>query len=191
MARWSSVGGPNAFTLAINKESAPMPLLQSAWRFSPRTAVCAVSGAVALSVLAGPTASAAPDPCAASPIARTVAAVATDTGDYLDTHPQTDHALTVIAAQPAGPQSVTALQSYFSANPRAALDMQAIQQPLTGLSSRCKLPISLPQVLGLMQSVQGATVPTPAAAPPAGTTTTPVATPAMPAQSLSGTGLGR
>ena len=34
--------------------------------------------------------------------------------------------------------------------------MQTIASPLAGLSSRCKMPISLPQVLGFMQTAQGA-----------------------------------
>ena len=32
--------------------------------------------------------------------------------------------------------------------------MQQLQQPLVTLSGRCKLPITLPQVLGLMQAAQ-------------------------------------
>jgi hypothetical protein len=58
--------------------------------------------------------------------------------------------------EPAGPQSVNSLKGYFDANPKAASDMQTIAAPLAGLSSRCKMPISLPQVLGFMQSAQGA-----------------------------------
>jgi hypothetical protein len=33
-------------------------------------------------------------------------------------------------------------------------DLQQLQQPLTSLSGRCKLPITLPQVAGLMQAAQ-------------------------------------
>lgn len=141
-----------------------MPLRQNARRIGPLAVACAVSGATALSVLAGP-ASAAPGPCAASEIARTIGTVAADTADYLDEHPETDRALTAIAAQPAGPQSLTAVQTYFDANPRAAVQLQAIQQPLTRLSGVCELPVSLPQLLGLLQAAQGATVPQPATTP--------------------------
>jgi hemophore len=97
-------------------------------------------------------ASAAPDPCAASQIAKTIGSVATDTGAYLDEHPQTNQALTTIAAAPAGPQSLVAVKTYFDANPQAGKDLQVIQQPLTALSVQCKLPISLPQLLGLIQA---------------------------------------
>ena len=32
--------------------------------------------------------------------------------------------------------------------------MQQLQQPLVGLSGRCKLPLTLPQLMGLMQAAQ-------------------------------------
>lgn len=103
-----------------------------------------------------PSATAAPDPCAASEVARTIGSVATSTGDYLDTHPQTNQALTTIAKQQAGPQSLGAVKKYFDANPQAAKDLQQLQQPLQTLSSRCKLPLTLPQIMGLMQAAQQA-----------------------------------
>ncbi|MGB9251876.1 MAG: hemophore, partial [Mycobacterium sp.] len=40
--------------------------------------------------------------------------------------------------------------------PKAASDLQTIASPLAGLSSRCEMQISLPEVLGFMQSAQGA-----------------------------------
>jgi hemophore len=116
-------------------------------------AVTALGGSAA-ALSEAPPAIATADPCAASSIARTVGSVGTNTGIYLDAHPDTNQALTTISQQPAGPQSLVALKSYFDANPQVGQDMQAIQQPLTGLSSKCKLPISLPQVLGLLQAAQ-------------------------------------
>jgi hemophore len=80
--------------------------------------------------------------------------VAISTGNYLDTHPQTNQALTTISQQQAGPQSLAAVKTYFDANPQAAKDMQQLQQPLISLSARCKLPVSLPQLMGLMQAAQ-------------------------------------
>lgn len=101
-----------------------------------------------------PSATAAQDPCAASEVARTIGKVATSTGDYLDAHPQTNQALTTISKQQAGPQSVGALKSYFDANPQVAKDMQQLQQPLASLSGKCKLPLTMPQLMGLMQAAQ-------------------------------------
>lgn len=119
-----------------------------------RAAALAAACAGAAAMFSAPSAVAAPDPCAASTIARTVGSVGTNTGVYLDAHPDTNEALTTIAGQPAGPQSVAALKLHFEANPQAAKDLQAIQQPLTALTTKCQLPISLPQVLGLMQAAQ-------------------------------------
>ncbi len=101
-----------------------------------------------------PSATAAPDPCAASEVAKTIGSVATSTGNYLDSHPQTNQVLTAIAKQQPGPQSIAAAKAYFDANPQAAKDMQQLQQPLATLSSRCKLPLTLPQLLGLIQAAQ-------------------------------------
>lgn len=112
------------------------------------------AGGAAVAALAVPSATAATDPCAASELARTIGSVATSTGNYLDTHPQTNQALTTISQQQAGPQSLGAVKSYFDTNPQVAKDMQQLQQPLVNLSTRCKLPISLPQLMGLMQAAQ-------------------------------------
>lgn len=113
----------------------------------------AVGGAALLGMagVSAPAADAAPDACAASQIAKTVGSVATSMGTYLDAHPETNQALTTIAAQPAGPQSLVATKTFFDANPEAAADMQRLQAPLVRLSTQCKLPVTLPQLLGLMQ----------------------------------------
>jgi len=116
-------------------------------------AASAVGGA-AMAALTVPSATAASDPCAASELARTIGSVATSMGNYLDTHPQTNQALTTISQQQAGPQSLGAVKTYFDANPQAAKDMPQLQQPLVSLSTRCKLPISLPHLIGLMQAAQ-------------------------------------
>lgn len=114
----------------------------------------ALGGATALSGSA-PTATGSNDPCAASEMARTVGFVAKSAGDYLDSHPETNQAMTSAIQQPAGPASVTSLKGYFDANPKVTSDLQKIGEPLAGLSTKCKLPISLPQVLGFMRNAQG------------------------------------
>ena len=128
-------------------------------------AASAGGGAVvaALAIASGPSATAAPDPCAASEVARTVGAVATSMGNYLDSHPETNQALTTVSQQQAGPQLLVALKTYFDANPQVAKDMQQLQQPLSTLSGRCKLPVTIPQLLGLMQAAQA-----PGGGPPGG-----------------------
>ncbi|COX30970.1 Conserved exported protein of uncharacterised function [Mycobacterium tuberculosis] len=64
-------------------------------------------------------------------------------GDYLDSHPETNQVMTAVLQQQVGPGSV-------------ASDLHALSQPLTDLSTRCSLPISGLQAIGLMQAVQGA-----------------------------------
>ena len=112
------------------------------------------AGGAAVAALVVPSATAATDPCAASELAKTIGSVATSMGTYLDTHPQTNQALTTISQQQVGPQSLGTVKSYFDANPQAAKDMQQLQAPLVGLSTRCQLPVSLPQLMGLMQAAQ-------------------------------------
>ena len=112
----------------------------------------ALGGAAAVSSTAPSTG--APDPCAASEMARTVGSVAKSAGDYLDSHPETNQVMTT-ALQQAGPESVNSLKNYFQANPAVANDLEKIGEPLTGLSMKCKLPVSIPQVLGFMQNAHG------------------------------------
>jgi heme-binding protein len=115
----------------------------------------ALTGA-AVAILAGPPATGANDPCAACEVARTIGSVTKSMGDYLDSHPQTNQTMTTMLQQQAGPQSLTSLKSYFAANPKVAADMASIAQPLTNMSMQCKLPITIPQAMGLMQQAQGA-----------------------------------
>jgi hemophore len=116
----------------------------------------AVVPGAAVAVLAGPPATGANDPCAASEVARTIGSVSKSMGDYLDSHPETNQTMTTMLQQQAGPQSLTSLKSYFEANPKVAGDMTSLAQPLTNLSMQCKLPVTIPQAMGLMQQAQGA-----------------------------------
>jgi heme-binding protein len=116
--------------------------------------IAATVPGAAIAVLAGPPATGANDPCAASEVARTIGSVSKSMGDYLDSHPETNQTMTTMLQQQAGPQSLTPLKSYFEANPKVAGDMTSIAQPLTNLSMRCKLPITIPQATGLMQPAQ-------------------------------------
>jgi hemophore len=149
-------------------------------------AASAVGGAAVAALMgnSAPPASAAPDPCAASQVAKTIGSVATNTGAYLDSHPQTNQALTTISKQQGGPQSLAALKTYFDANPQVGKDMQQLQQPLVNLSGRCNLPITIPQLMGLMQAAQQQGTPLPASLPggPPAAQTVGVPSAAVPAQ---------
>lgn len=125
-------------------------------------------------VFGAPAATGSTDPCAASEVARTIGSVAKSTGDYLDSHPETNQVMTNALQQQAGPQTMGSLKAYFEANPKVALDMQGLANPLNKLGTQCKLPISLPQALSLVQAAQGGGLPglpaggLPAAGTPAG-----------------------
>jgi hemophore len=160
-------------------------------------AAAAIGGAAATAVsvsalTVAPSATAAPDPCAASEVAKTVGSVATSMGTYLDAHPQTNDALTTISQQQGGPASLVALKSYFDANPQVAKDLQQLQQPLTSLSGRCKLPLTLPQLMGLVQAAQQNGAGLPAAVPGAQNVGLPAAgaAPQAPAASPASQGAG-
>jgi hemophore len=111
------------------------------------------AGLIAVTVPGG-SATAATDPCAASEVAKTLGAVATSVGTYLDAHPQTNQAMTTIALQQPGPQSLAAMKTYLDSSPQTGKDMQRLQQPLVALSARCNLPLTLPQMMGLIQAAQ-------------------------------------
>lgn len=114
----------------------------------------ALAGAAAV-VLPASIAVAAPDPCAANEVTKTVGSVAQKTSDYLDHHPETNQAMTSVMQAQSSPGSVSALNTYFDTNPGAKNDIENLTAPLTDLAAKCKLPITLPQMLGIMQAVQG------------------------------------
>ncbi len=117
-------------------------------------AVAAAALGGALSVATMPSAVAKPDPCAASSVAKTVSSVSDKTSEYLEKNPETDRVLSQALKEQAGPQTLMGLKSYFDANPKVGNDLREISAPLTDLTTKCELPISLPQMLGLLQNVQ-------------------------------------
>src|SRR5215471_13098707 len=84
--------------------------------------IAAAVPAAAFAVLAGPPATGANDPCAASEVARTIGSVSKSMGDYLDSHPETNQTMTTMLQQQAGPQSAAGLKTYFESNPKVAAD---------------------------------------------------------------------
>ncbi len=130
----------------------------------------ALGGAVT-AALTVPSATASKDPCTASEVARTVGSVITSVGDYLDSHPAANQAVTGVLQQPAGPDSLGrsagTLNTYFQANPKVQSELEAAAEPLAGLTAKCKLSIGIPQVLGMIPAAQGQTgLPGQAAVPP-------------------------
>ncbi|WP_156689260.1 hemophore [Mycobacterium sp. Marseille-P9652] len=155
-------------------------------RFFAGLFAAALPGAV-FALSAGPSATGSTDPCSASEVARTIGSVSKSMGDYLDSHPETNQTMTSMLQQQAGPQSLTGLKSYFEANPKVAGDMTSIAAPLTTISTQCKLPISIPQVMGALQQAQaGGGLPSlPGGLPGGAAAASPLGGPAAPAAPVS------
>src|ERR1700757_4505065 len=83
----------------IVRSSSMKPISVGLRRRLARAFAVSAAGGVAVTLFLGPTPTAGTDPCAASEVARTVGGVATNTGSYLDAHPQTNQALTTISQQ--------------------------------------------------------------------------------------------
>lgn len=123
------------------------------WLAGALTAVA--SGGVATAVVMVPSATAASDPCAASQVSKTAGSVAKSTGEYLDAHPETNDVMSSALQQQPGPQTLGMLKTYFDAHPGVQRDFQKLTEPLTSLTTKCRLPVSLPDLLGGMQGLQG------------------------------------
>jgi heme-binding protein len=111
----------------------------------------ALSGVVATTTIALPTASAAP--CTASGLASTASGVMASAGTYLGAHPGADDVLTKAGSQPTG-EAKASVQSYFSAHPNEFLDLKGIAQPLTDLRNQCGVSVSPGQLAALVESFQ-------------------------------------
>lgn len=122
--------------------------------FGALAALSVGGAATVLAVPSAPSATASKDPCVASEVARTVGKVVTSAGDYLDSHPDTNQVLTGALQQQPGPQTLADLKTYFDANPKVGDDLAKITAPVKEVSDQCKLAVSLPQVLGLLQAAQ-------------------------------------
>jgi heme-binding protein len=98
-------------------------------------------GGVATATIALPSANAAPDECTASGVATTQSSVQLSMSTYLQTHPQTNEAMTDIAKQ-SPTEAQVSYRTYFEKNPKVADDLKGIQQPATDLSTQCGIQVS-------------------------------------------------
>ena len=117
------------------------------------------AGAVAGALLVGAPSALAdqyPDPvpgCSAGDFEQVTAQVSAATSVYFYTHPDVNAFFSTLKGQPRDVVKGE-IGTYLDANPQVAKDMQTLQRPLTDLAGQCKLPITVPQVLGLMQNAQ-------------------------------------
>jgi len=109
-------------------------------------------GGIASAAIVMPTANAAPDQCSASGMATTQSSVSLSMSTYLQTHPETNQALTDIAKQSPSVAEAS-YRTYFSANPKVADDLKAIQQPVTDLSTQCNTQVSPTAVTDALKAI--------------------------------------
>jgi hemophore-related protein len=109
-------------------------------------------GGIASAAIMMPSASAAPDECSASGVATAQSSVQLSMSTYLQTHPQTNQALTDIAKQ-SPTEAQVAYRMYFADNPKVADDLKGIQQPVTDLSTQCGIQASSDQLTNALKTV--------------------------------------
>lgn len=108
-------------------------------------------GGVATATIALPSASAAPDECTASGVATAQSSVQLSMSTYLQTHPQTNQAMTDIAKQ-SPTEAQVSYRTYFENNPKVADDLKGIQQPVTELSSQCGIQVTPDQLTDALKT---------------------------------------
>lgn len=108
-------------------------------------------GGVATATIALPNANAAPDQCSASGVATAQSSVQLSLSTYLQTHPQTNQAMTDIAKQ-SPTEAQVSYRTYFANNPKVADDLKGIQQPVADLSSQCGIQVSPNQLTDALKT---------------------------------------
>lgn len=108
-------------------------------------------GGLAAAMIALPTASAQPQ-CTAAELSTTLGSVATATGQYLDSHPDANQAVTNAGAmsQQDGENSI---RTYFVAHPEQWGELQGIARPLAGLRHQCQVQVAPEQIARLFDAM--------------------------------------
>jgi heme-binding protein len=108
-------------------------------------------GAGVAAIIAVPTANSQPGRCSAAGLANTVSGVTGAAGGYLDSHPETNDALTRAGSQTPGEAEAT-LREYFGTHPQEFNDLRQIARPLTDLRAECNQSVSPGQISALLQA---------------------------------------
>ena len=90
--------------------------------------------------------------CTQSGIATTSSTVSASTATYLAAHPQTNQELTDISKQPVE-QAQKAYEAYFEKNPQIQNELQAINQPITDLSTQCGISVTPTPISEILQTL--------------------------------------
>jgi hemophore-related protein len=108
-------------------------------------------GGVASAAILMPSANAAPDQCSASGLATTQSSVQLSMSTYLQTHPQTNQALTDIAKK-SPTEAQASYEMYFADNPQVARDLKGLEQPVSDLTTQCGIQSSSDQLTDALTS---------------------------------------
>jgi|SRR5215211_6440135 len=108
-------------------------------------------GAAVAATIAAPTATGQPAQCTAAGLANTISGVTGAAGQYLDTNPDANDALTRAGSQTPG-DAEASLRAYFGSHPQQFNDLRGIARPLTDLRAQCNQSVSPGQVAALLQA---------------------------------------
>jgi heme-binding protein len=118
-------------------------------KFSGKTmrrqaAGCGVLAGLAATVIAAPTASAAPD-CSPGGVANTVSSVTGSASQYLNSHPGANAVVSAARSEPR-PQAASDLRSYFTAHPQEYYDLRGILAPIGDTQRQCNTTVLSPDL---------------------------------------------
>jgi hemophore-related protein len=118
-------------------------------KFSGRTSrrqaagYCLLAG-LAVTTIAAPTASAAPD-CSAAGVTGTVSSVTGSANQYLGSHPGANAVVTAAKNEPR-PQAETDLRHYFTAHPQEYIELRGILAPIGDTQRQCNTTVLSPEL---------------------------------------------
>jgi hemophore-related protein len=118
-------------------------------KFSGKTlrrqaAGCCLLSGLAATMIAAPTASAAPD-CSPAAVSNTVSSAEGSAHQYLDAHPDANAAVTSAFSQPR-PEAAANLRSYFTAHPQEYYDLRGILAPIGDTQRQCNTTVLSPEL---------------------------------------------
>jgi hemophore-related protein len=108
------------------------------------TAGCGLLAGLAATMIAAPTASAAPD-CSAAGVSNTVTSAEGSARQYLDGHPGANAAVTAAFSEPR-PQAASDLRNYFTAHPQEYNDLRGILAPIGDTQRQCNTTVLSPDL---------------------------------------------
>ncbi len=105
---------------------------------------CGLLAGLAATVIAAPTASAAPD-CSAGGVANTVSSVMGSANQYLGSHPDANAVVSAARNEPR-PQAASDLRNYFTAHPQEYYDLRGILAPIGDTQRQCNTSVLSPDL---------------------------------------------